>query len=240
MIFLKYSLASLISVFRKIGSANYPGLFIPILHDVKPCQFRKLKDLLKELQNSHMFINPSDLHSIKSNSRNWSRHRLMLTFDDGFYSNFLVAKEVLDPLNIKAIFFVSTDFIDSAHKNNYQEFVKNNLYNGFVPKDLNLDEAIPMSWDNINSLNGKGHMIGSHTKKHLKLSGIKNDKILHQEIIESGDYIEKNRAEVQQFAFPFGDIRSINKRSLDIIRSRYKYIFSELGGPTTIKQILKL
>ena len=84
MIFLKYSLASLISVFRKIGSANYPGLFIPILHDVKPCQFRKLKDLLKELKNSHMFINPSDLHSIKSNSRNWSRHRLISLLMTGF------------------------------------------------------------------------------------------------------------------------------------------------------------
>ena len=83
-----------------------------------------------------------------------------------------------------------------------------------------------MSWDNINSLNGKGHMIGSHTKKHLKLSGIKNDKILHQEIIESGDYIERKiGAEIQQFAFPFGDIRSINKRSLDIAKSDINTFF---------------
>ena len=241
MIFLKYSLASLISVFRKISSAKYPGLFIPILHDVKPSQFRILKDLLKELQNSHIFINPSDLHSIESNSRNWSRHRLMLTFDDGFYSNFLVAKEVLDPLNIKAIFFISTDFIDSADKNNYQKFIKNNLYNGFIPKDLNLDEAIPMNWDNINSLNCKGHMIGSHTKKHLKLSEVKDDKILHQEIIESGDYIEKKiGAEVQQFAFPFGDIKSINKRSLEIAGSRYKYIFSGIRGSNSYKTNFKV
>ena len=87
-------------------------------------------------------------------------------------------------------------------KATYQKFVKNNLFNGLVPKDLNLDEAIPMSWDNINSLNRKGHMIGSHTKKHFKLSEIKEDRILHQEIIESGDYIEKNRSRSSAICIP--------------------------------------
>ena len=51
--------------------------------------------------------------------------------------------------------------------------------------------------------------------------------------------LKKIGAEVQQFAFPFGDIRSINKRSLDIIRSIYKYIFSGIRGSNNYKTNFK-
>ena len=51
----------------------------------------------------------------------------MLTFDDGFYSNYIIAKEVLKPLGIKAIFFVTTEFIDSKNKDLQQNFIKQNI-----------------------------------------------------------------------------------------------------------------
>ena len=36
---------------------------------------------------------------------------LLITFDDGFKSNFYIAKTILKSLNIKAVFFVPSDFI---------------------------------------------------------------------------------------------------------------------------------
>ena len=41
------------------------------------------------------------------------------------------------------------------------------------------------------------------------------------------------RIKVEHFAFPFGDINSINKKVLELARTRYKYIYSGVRGPNS-------
>ena len=155
----------------------------------------------------------------------------MLTFDDGFYSNYIIAKEVLAPLGIKAIFFIPTGFIDSASKNKHKEYIKQNFFEGQYPSNFLTDEMKPMSWENLSELVDMGHTVGSHTKHHFRLSTINKDNLLKEEIIASGNRIEEMlKVKVEHFAFPFGDIKSIDKKALDLIRKRYKYIYSGIRG----------
>ena len=94
-----------------------------------------------------------------------------------------------------------------------------------------LCEMKSMNWENLSELIASGHLIGSHTKNHFRLSKIDSLDLLHEEIISSGDRIEEMLGiNVEHFAFPFGDIGSINKKALQLARTRYKYIYSGVRG----------
>jgi len=89
----------------------------------------------------------------------------------------------------------------------------------------------PMTWENLSELVEIGHTVGAHTKNHLRLSEINEDNLLKEEIIASGDRIEEMLTiKVEHFAFPFGDIGSIDKKALELARTRYKYIYSGVRG----------
>ena len=88
-----------------------------------------------------------------------------------------------------------------------------------------------MSWENIIELQEAGHTIGSHTINHYRLSTLTDNELLKKEIIESGDYLsQKLNKKIEHFAYPFGDISSINKKALNIAKDRYKYIHTGIRG----------
>jgi len=233
----KLLLSYLTVIYREIISSKFAkkrvGIFPLILHDIPRQQTNYLKELLIKLKKENDFIDPKDFISVINGELSINDTHGMLTFDDGFSSNYFFAKEVLDPLEIKAIFFVVTDFIDSHNDNrkSQEEFIKQNYFLGKLPSDINMNQLQPMSWENLSELVRMGHTIGSHTKNHFRLSEINEDNLLKEEIIESANRIEEMlKIKVEHFAFPFGDIRSINKKALDIARTRYKYIFSGVRG----------
>jgi len=230
---LSYSIFSFkklkINIFKT--SKNKGSIFPLILHDIPLNQINYFKGLLVKLIKEYNFLNPEDFVSFIKGDSNLNKNYNMLTFDDGFYSNYTIAKEVLEPLGIKAIFFVSTEFIDSYNRDMQEKFIKQNICLGEYPSNMNIDQMQPMSWENLSELVNMGHTIGSHTKNHLRLSEINKDNLLKEEIIASGNRIEEMlRIKVEHFAFPFGDIGSIDKKALDLIRKRYKYIYSGVRG----------
>tara|TARA_B100001250_G_C19625694_1_gene711420 strand:+ start:91 stop:963 length:873 start_codon:yes stop_codon:yes gene_type:complete len=234
---IKSLLGYIAFVFFKINNSrssnNKGGVFPLILHDVPTDQTVYLKELLIQLKKENNILNPKDFISVIKGKLNINHTHGVLTFDDGFYSNYTFAKEVLNPLGIKAIFFVVTEFIDSHRKNRsvQEEFIKKNYFLGKLPSDININQIQPMSWENLSELVSMGHTIGSHTKSHLRLSEIDKENLLKEEIIDSGNRIEEMlKIKVEHFAFPFGDIKSINKGALDIARTRYNYIFSGVRG----------
>lgn len=209
---------------------NQNGVFPIILHHIPTKKMGTFKKLVVELRNRYDFIEPGEFSSaIKS-----EKIKLLLTFDDGFYSNYLVAKEILDPLGIHAIFFVPTGFLDAKSRNKQKKFIVQNIYKGKYFPDFNPAEMMPMGWENLSELISNGHLIGSHSINHLRLSEMDNTDLLEEEIILSGDRIEEILGtKVEHFAFPFGDIGSISKKALDIAGTRYKYIYSGIRGRNT-------
>ena len=223
----------LVRKFEKLFSSSNDGVgvYVPILHDISTHQVDRLKDLLMLLQEKYIFIDPQNFALYLNGEYELENNHILLTFDDGYYSNYLIAKEVLGPLGIKSIFFVSTGFIDSGSRTMQKNFIKHNINEGEYSPDLNVNNLKPMTWENLSELVNIGHTIGAHTINHFRLSEINEDNLLKEEIIVSGNRIDEMlRIKVEHFAFPFGDIGSIDKKALELIRKRYKYIYSAVRG----------
>lgn len=180
------------------------------------------------------------IHEILSSQRAWFQHFLALidylpatevtlTFDDGFYSSYQAIKQLK---NRKAIFFVCPDFINLTGTLKWQDFFHNNLLRKEALSNKELREAVrPVTWDELKELVSLGHTIGSHSMNHKRLSSNISTKELEKEIIGSADMIEDRLGvKVDTIAYPFGNIKSIDKRALKIIEKRYTQCFSGLRG----------
>tara|TARA_Y100000996_G_C22511119_1_gene638429 strand:- start:354 stop:1187 length:834 start_codon:yes stop_codon:yes gene_type:complete len=232
MKFAKYSISRLISTInsqKKVNSAT-----ALMFHNISKYDQEKFYDLIVNLKAEFDILTCNEFHMFINGELDNKGQKIFITFDDGFYSNFVIAKEVLNPLNIKSLFFVLPKFIEEKQENQ-KSFVIQSIYNGNVPNDIDSSDMISMSWENLSEIVDDGHSIGAHTNNHFRLSEIKDDIILRNEIIDSGDYIEKKLGiKVQDFAYPFGSINSINRNAMSIAKERYKFIYSGVRGHNLI------
>jgi len=152
---------------------------------------------------------------------------VLLTFDDGFESNYIVAKEILRPRDIKAIFFVTYGFI-GLRGSKAREFSQSNFYPASIIEDDDIYNA--MSWDNVMWLKEQGHVIGAHTYDHPQLSNLDVDE-KELQIIGSADALEKKIDQtIRYFAYPFGSISSVDKDSVALASKRFNISFSNIRG----------
>ena len=84
------------------------GLSILIFHHVDDKLFYRFNSLITKLKDQMDFIDPLDLEVLIKSKKKIKRKKILLTFDDGFISNYHIAKTFLKPLDIKALFFVNT------------------------------------------------------------------------------------------------------------------------------------
>jgi peptidoglycan/xylan/chitin deacetylase (PgdA/CDA1 family) len=219
---LMYSISKTISVFQK-GTGR---VFILTFHSIPNHQIESFSRLISNLNDTIGFITPDQFTGFLSENYEIGNTKLLLSFDDGFYSNHIVAEQVLTEFNIKAIFFIATEFISCSNSDEMRNFVANNLH---CPPDIT--ETRAMSWEQISELVFDGHKIGSHTLSHRNLADINSSRILEDEIIQSKNTLEdKLCTPVEHFAYPFGNITSINSMILKKLCGVYKYIYSGVRG----------
>lgn len=204
---------------------------------IKPILQKGISPFLSRTKPQHRFIifheilpsQESSLQNISSLIESQSSMQATVTFDDGFYSSYKAIKQLR---NQKAIFFVCPEFINRAETENWQDFFHHNLMRKERLQNMDFIEAVrPASWADLRELVKLGHTIGSHGLNHLRLSKIVSQKELEREIIGSADLIEdKLQIKVDCFSNPFGDARSFNQQSYQIISRRYKYFFTGIRG----------
>jgi len=233
----------LINVVRAIGLKV--GVILPnqlrvlIFHDIPPEQQDAFKKQLVWLKKHWTIIPPEKFEKLISGVEPVLGSNLLITFDDGLISNRIVAEEILKPMDIKALFFVVSDFVDIENKKSSHQFIADYIVPGMdigkVP-----DNWDNMHWSDLQYLLKEGHTIGAHTRKHTRLSGCVNDDQLYDELIVSAENIEKKLGvNVQHFAFTFGDVDSFSQEALSVARSQYKYIYSGVRGDN-VKSLLPL
>lgn len=215
------------------------GISSIIFHHIDRNYFSSFEKLINAINNELGFINPEDFALYTKGEYKINSKKVLLTFDDGFYSNYELSKEILDPINVKALFFVNPNFAkiskDSAHK----AFMKDNfLFNNLNPnnsENIENPEIIPMEFKHMRDLIDNGHTIGSHSYSHRRLSSLSSSKILF-EIVESKRILEEELLhKIKHFAFPFGDIKSISSEAMEIAKKHYEYIYSGIRGLNTVK-----
>jgi peptidoglycan/xylan/chitin deacetylase (PgdA/CDA1 family) len=230
MAFFWWPVCRLTSRLQKNSSAQ---LRILCFHHVNESQRAAFENLLNYLIRFHQVISPAEAEKfIHSNNETGDKNRIqyLITFDDGFRSQYDVALDILDKYGIKAIFFICPGIIDIAQESIQKEWIAQNLFCPPIKPESVSDGMLMMSWENAEYLHSMGHVLGAHTLFHKKVSAL-NGRKLHDEIVLSGKTIEQRLGTpAKWFAYPFGDPGSISREALAIIREHYTYCFSAIRG----------
>jgi peptidoglycan/xylan/chitin deacetylase (PgdA/CDA1 family) len=102
---------------------------------------------------------------------------VILTFDDGYKSQYTTVKPILDKYGYKGTFYVVCNY---AQK----------------------EDTDRMNWNDIQDLQKQGHDIGSHSMNHADLTSIPSYRIDY-EIGISKQCLESHDIKVTSFAYPF-------------------------------------
>ncbi|MBI2470438.1 MAG: polysaccharide deacetylase family protein [Planctomycetes bacterium] len=187
---------------------------------------------IQYLASMYQFLTPLQFQEFVQGKYRISGINLLITFDDGFKSNRIVAEKFLNPFGIKGVFFVPTEFIGLQDANKCNEFIVKQIYKGIATDPEISSDMEPLAWKDLEYLLEQGHAIGFHTKSHKRLSELHSKEELYDEIVESGNMLERKLGvPINYFAYPFGDIDSVSKLAMNIVKSRYKYCFSGVRGP---------
>ncbi|MDG1973784.1 MAG: polysaccharide deacetylase family protein [Flavobacteriaceae bacterium] len=219
----KLFLASIIRPFLNlIPSTN--GIVVVTLHNIEERYYEWFEEFIAMIQNSYGFINPEDFNK----EENSDGIKVLLTFDDGFFSNKIISEKILSKYGVKALFFITEGFV-GLNENQAYDFASKNIYpNSLISKDKNKQQS--MSWDDVKSLLVQGHSIGAHTKTHPKLIDLNKDE-LKDEVIMSSRRIENIlNINIDAFAFPFGTPSVLTVEAVNLFKNNFKYVFSNVRG----------
>lgn len=218
------------ALLRQFGIKSQNRLRVLLYHDIAPDDYARFAAQLTWLARTWHFVAPQDFADMMQRERPIEGGKLLLTFDDGFASNRLVAEEVLNPMGIQALFFVVSDFVGIATQEDCRQFIARHICPGMNPAVMP-GHWRNMSWPDLRSLVDKGHTIGAHTRTHARLSTLTDDRALEDEIINSADRLEQQLGiKVEHFAFTFGDLASFSPAALTVARRRFSFIYTGLRG----------
>lgn len=215
---------------RLIQGGASAELRVLLYHDIAPSEMELFRCQLAGLARRWRFISPIQFERIMCGDEALEQDSLLLTFDDGFISNRMVADQVLSPLGIQAIFFVVTDFIEQQDREAAREFICSRLKAGASP------DALPAHWSNmgwadLRHLIQQGHRVGAHTATHERLLADVAQAVLLDEIVGGANRLEDHLdVPVRHFAYPFGDFRSFSSQAMIVAKSRFDFVHSGLRG----------
>lgn len=177
------------------------------------------------------FIDASNFSAMLQGDAPIRRRTLLLTFDDGFRSNRIVAEEVLARFGIHAVFFVPSIFPALSAGSDRAAFIADRICDARISRDAVPSELQPMDALDLKWLIANGHTIGSHTATHARLSRIPSLSNLREEIVGSANRLQAiTGSRIDLLAFPFGNVHSISLRALRQCVGVYGLVFSGIRG----------
>ena len=195
------------------------------LHNIQQDDYSWLNQVLHFIAQHYEFVEPhSNLQKLTPYN---DPIKVLLSFDDGFRSNYFVAKKILKPLNVHAVFFITSDFIGLRGKEAFR-FTQKYFYPSRVIENNNEYDA--MDLEEICWLQEQGHVIGAHTYDHPKLSQL-SEKDQRRQIIDSANELEDMICRpVRSFAYPFGSVTAVDENSVMIAKDRFDNAYSNIRG----------
>ena len=207
-----------------------PRLRVLLYHDIAPDEIEKFSHQLLWLSKRWNFVSPEQFESMVRGDELLQGDNLLLTFDDGFASNRIVAEKILNPMGIHALFFVVPDFVEIDEPELAQQFISKNIIPGLSTERI-LSHWNNLNWTDLEMLLEQGHSIGCHTQTHARLSSVLSQADLKDEIINSADILERHLGiRIDHFAYTFGDLASFSLEALKIASQRFRFIYSGLRG----------
>jgi peptidoglycan/xylan/chitin deacetylase (PgdA/CDA1 family) len=218
---------------RRISGGDAAASFrILLFHHIPREQMAAFERLLRYVLDVHGIITPQEADALLAGRVVPTQHGrvpYLLTFDDGFQSHGNVAREILDQHGVKAIFFVCPGLID-VPREHQRDTIARFIFEGHVRGTDLPDEMALMSWADLDALAASGHTIGSHTALHRRLAWL-SEEDQEQELIGAAVRLEQRLdLKVNWFAYPFGDLSSVDRRSIHIIAKHHQFCCSGIRG----------
>lgn len=144
---------------------------------VTPQNFKRQMAYLK--RKNYNVISLNELAEGIKADRKFRHNTVVITIDDGYEDNYKYAYPVLKKYKFPATIFIASNLIGNA-------------------KDF-------LTWEQIKDMLKDGTTFGGHTKHHVYLPSIIDDKVLWDEIAGAKEVIEKNtNAATNYFCYPTG------------------------------------
>jgi peptidoglycan/xylan/chitin deacetylase (PgdA/CDA1 family) len=202
-------------------------------HDISKIDERRFRRHLLWLKKTWKFLTPQEFAQVINGQEQITQDSLLLTFDDGTISNLKIAETVLDELNIKALFFIVSEYALITDEPSWRTFAAKKIQLIDDPYSLPFHFR-NMSILDLRKLISYGHEIGAHTATHANLATL-TKKDLNAEIVLGADMLEEHLdIKIQHFAYPFGAFNNISKEALQIASKRFNYVYSGMRGNNTI------
>tara|TARA_Y100000996_G_scaffold377162_2_gene329025 strand:- start:214 stop:1083 length:870 start_codon:yes stop_codon:yes gene_type:complete len=203
-------------------------------HDTHEKDSNNFEQQLKFYKKHFSPVSIQDLQQFFDNGI-WHKKKpgLIISFDDGFRTNYKIAKPLLEKYGFIGWFFIPCGFIDIKPEKQ-SHFAKH--HNISSTSHYDSSKRIAMSWDELKDLSVK-HVIGSHTFTHHRMNIKDSDDILKKEIINSKLLIEKKlNSEVDIFCWVGGEEHTYTKKAAKYIdKAGYSYSFMTNTYPITKK-----
>jgi len=206
-------------VYRLYWRKRGPLVRVVVFHDIDDAQWFSAS--LKLLLERYHVLTPK---AFREKEFVQDKINVLITFDDGYRSWVTTCLPILENSTCEAVFFINSGLIDVSEEESVQSsYVRDNLKLR-TPRET-------LSWDQVRVLYEAGHMIGGHSKTHLRFSKLQNE-VQKSEIFEDKERIESMiGAPVSFFAFPFGNNGDFTPESVRIAREAgYTDIFSTEPG----------
>jgi peptidoglycan/xylan/chitin deacetylase (PgdA/CDA1 family) len=166
----------------------------------------------------------------------WDKKRpgLIISFDDGLSSNYSVAAPLLEKYGFNGWFFVPVDFVSTQPSEQPGFADAHHIWKG---SNSSKAEGAAMSWDELRDLDRRQHVIGCHTRSHLRMLPELLESVLEDEICTSKAVLEEELGRVCDcYAWVGGEEWSYTSDAARMIRKAgYRYSFTTNAWPITRK-----
>lgn len=135
------------------------------------------------LENGYTFLSMKELDDVNNGRNKLPEKPILITMDDGYYSNYEYIYPILKKYNVKASIFVVTDKMEKE-----------------------IDEKKYLGWDECREMQDSRLVeIFSHSKKHVFYDKL-SVRVIRDDVVESYEIIEKNLGskDLKAFAYPYG------------------------------------
>jgi peptidoglycan/xylan/chitin deacetylase (PgdA/CDA1 family) len=232
------------TVARRLGGAYLSSHLLPqdnvrvaMTHYVFEEDLEQFDRILRFLGTEREFIDPQQFfrHYDEDSPEPIVGRSLLWTFDDGFLSAYNAAQRVLNPLGVKAIFFIPTAILDFRTHEQMQEFAHARILFGTRALDaLRPEEYITMGAEHLQELHEQGHMILPHTHSHGRVCDIATSENVALELVRPKFILEDLlKSPADAVAIPVGTPGTVSTYSYRQIALVYSACFTALGGPNT-------
>lgn len=216
---------------RWLAPAPAGAFRILLFHDITESQERAFSSLIDHISHTSGFLTPAEAAERLATRTAVVDERVpcLLSFDDGFSSNRRVAETVLRRHGISGLFFVCPGLVDLP-SDEWPAAIARGIFDGRVGASDRRAQRPLMTWEDIRVLAAAGHEIGAHSMTHRRLAGLDRAAV-EAEVAGSCERLRQVLGHAPRwFAWPFGDIASVDAPALGTIAQNAHFCRSGVRG----------